>query len=98
MDLPLTVACKHTMDGHLLSSATLFGRSRGWDGSKSVCWDFNNAFAVIFLTLMTAVDKNVVVNIRHSKDLTERSRGVAHSPLSLAILAGFTALQQCPLS
>lgn len=51
-----------------------------------------------FLTLMTALGKNVVINIRHQKNLTECSHSVAHSPSALAILAGFTALQQCPFS
>lgn len=37
VDLPLTIACKHTMDGHLWSSTTFGGRSRVWDGCKSVC-------------------------------------------------------------
>lgn len=47
---------------------------------------------------MTAVNKNAVINTRHQKGLTECSRGVAHSPSALTVLAGFRALQQLPLS
>lgn len=76
----------------------LSGRSGDRDSYKSVCYDFNYAFAAIFPALMTAVDKNAVINTRHQKGLTEYSHGVARSPSALAVLAGFRALQQLPLS
>lgn len=52
---------------------------------------FARILVMHLLSLMTAVDKNAIIKIRHKEYLTEHSRDSAHLPLSLEILAGFTA-------